>query len=153
MGSAEFEGHSGFIKHWNTLCVEKLLSAGPAGFGSHHWGSGPTSDMKSVMPATDDQLIVYKPVGAPAPLEGVPVKEQDFRFDHHHLYAVDFYIFGDENRELVKTALVKKFGTPLTYDEAVHSYSWKWPGKNEAIEMSYNETQKETTVTYSHGEH
>lgn len=151
-GSAEFDSHSArFAKHWNTLCVEKLLSTPPAGLDGKRWGSAPTSDLKLTMPTTDEGLTLYVPKAPPAPLEGVPVAEADYGYDHRRLYTIDLYIDGDANREAIKAALVKRYGTPVEYDEAANSYKWAWPQRRITIAMSYQENFKRTTVTFSHG--
>jgi hypothetical protein len=154
VGQTEFDdGSSRFAKHWNTICVDKLLSTAPIGALGKRWGSAPTSDLKVLMPPTDEGLSLYVPKAAPAPFEGVPVKEADYRYDHHHLYSADFYIDGEAQIEVIKTALVKKYGTPLEYDDSAHSYKWSWPNRKVTVQMSYQERSKRTTVTFAHGDH
>ena len=154
VGQTEFDdGSSRFAKHWNVICVDKLLSSAPMGALGKRWGSAPTADLKVLMPATDEGLTLYVPKATPAPLEGAPVKEADYRYDHRRLYAADFYIDGEDRIDEIKNALIKKYGTPLAYDDSAHSYKWAWPERKVTIEMSYQESSKRTTVTIAHGEH
>ncbi|HEX5264229.1 MAG TPA: hypothetical protein VFW13_11915, partial [Phenylobacterium sp.] len=89
----------------------------------------------------------------PSALEGVAVKEADFRYDHRKLYAADMYIDGEANRDLIKAALVRTYGTPLEHDDGANSYKWEWPGRHVSVEMSYQDQFKRTTVTFAHGVH
>ena len=145
------EGADGFSRHWNTLCVEKLLSTPPTEVAGIKWGGGPTSALKPYSPGPD-RLAIFVPKAAPQALEGVPVKEADYRFDQGRFYAADLYIDGDDNRDAVKAALAKRYGF-LSYYEAVNSYAWAWPGRRITIEMNYEAKSKRTTVTIARGEH
>lgn len=151
-GQAEFEDHSSrFAKQWNTLCIDKLLSAPPTEAGGKRWGSAPTADLKIFSPATAEGLSLYVPKNTPAALEGVPVKEADYQYDRRRLYAVDLYIDGEPNREAIKAALVKRYGTPLEYDEGSNRYKWSWPKRHVSVEMTYQDSSKRTTVTFAQG--
>jgi len=151
MGAVEFEGAPGFAHHWNTFCVEKLRSAAPAGMMGKRWGSRPSSDLKSYTAPTGDGLSLYVPRGAPPPLDGVPVREADYRFDHGRLYAGDLYMNGELSRDAAKAALTKAYGKPLQSDDDAHSYKWNWPDRHVTIDMTYQESSKETQVTFAHG--
>jgi hypothetical protein len=155
MGAVTFEngGSHRFAKEWNTICVDKLLTSAPTGAMGLRWGSAPAAQLKQFMPPTEEGLSIYVPKGAPAPLEGVPVTEADFRFDHRRLYAADLYIDGEANRDAVKAALEKRYGKALTSDDTAHAYGWKWPERRVAIDMSYDDQHGRTTVTFAQGEH
>jgi hypothetical protein len=149
LGAVEFESETrGFAKHWDTICVDKLLSAPPTGAPGRRWGSAPGHDLKQYGSATDDGLTMFVPKQAPPPLEGVPVKQQDLQYDHKRLYAVDYYIEGDAGRDMVRGALIKKYGTPIAYNENTKYYKWSWPLRRIEIVMSYETQFKRTTVTF-----
>ena len=153
-GSVEFnDGSRKFARHWNTICVDKLLTTAPTGVSGHRWGSRPTPDLKEFTTPTEDGLALYVPKTAPAPLEGVPVKEADFRYDHGRLYAADLFIDGEAGRDAVKMALAKKYGSPLSADTTAQSYQWSWPERKVSIDMSYQEKTARTQVTFSQGAH
>jgi hypothetical protein len=148
-GSVEFEGGSPrFARHWNALCVDKLLTAAPPGVLGRRWGSRPGADLKLYAPTTDEGLSLYVPRHATAPFDGVPVADADLRFDHGRLYGGDLYVDGEANRDAIKAALAKRYGTPLESDDATHSYKWTWPQRHVAVSMSYDEAHKRSWVMF-----
>jgi hypothetical protein len=154
MGAVAFgDGSSKFARSWNTLCVDKLLSKAPSGVTGHNWGSRPSSNLKQYMAPTDEGLSVYIPKVPLRPFEGVPVKEADYDFDHGRLYAADVYFSGEANREAIKVALQKDYGSPLEADDGAHSYAWKWPDRNVTIDLTWQESSSTATVTFAHGKH
>jgi hypothetical protein len=153
-GSVAFENSSGgFPKLWNTACIDKPHAAAPKGAAGMHWGASPTSDMKNILPTTEEGLSLFTPKRSSQPLEGIPIAESDYSFQHRKLYAVDFYIDGDAGRDAVLAALVKKYGSPQQYDESLGTYSWRWPSRIK-IKVEYQPPKEatghsRTTVTYS----
>ncbi len=153
LGSVEFDDRSRkFARHWNSVCLDKLLTAAPDGVMGLRWGSRPTAALTPYAPPTNGLALYLAKAGAP-PLEGVPVKEADFRFDHGRLYAGDIFIDGQDNRDAVKVALTKKYGTPLQADDQAHRYQWGWPDRHVTIEMSFQEKPGRTQVTFARGAH
>jgi hypothetical protein len=152
-GKVEFEGTEAFVRHWNAICVDKLLSDPPEGAMGMKWGGRPSAALMPTMSPTEDGLALYRPKAAPEQLEGVAVSQADFRFQHGALYAADFYITGQARRDAIRSALVKRFGTPLSYDERINSYSWEWPKRHITVHMSYEQGAQQTMVTYAHGAH
>jgi hypothetical protein len=151
-GSVEFDDNSRrFGRHWNTLCVDKALSKAPVGVGQRRWGSSPSPDLKRFMPTTSDKLDLYVPKGTISPFYGIPVREEDFRYDHRRLYAVDMFIDGEQEIQLIRDALVSAYGIPTSYDESAHSYKWTWPNSHVTMTMDYQDSSKRTTVTVAHG--
>jgi len=151
-GSVEFEGNPGFARHWNTLCVERLLSKAPVGVLGRKWGARPDGALKPYA-QPGEGLAMYVPREAPAPLYGVPVKEADYRFDHNHLFAADLYIDGANHRDAIRAALEKAYGKPLDADDETHAYDWKWPERHVVIEMSFQDSSQRATVTFAKGDH
>ena len=145
------DGGSAFASTWNKLCVDKPKISFPTGVGGIKWGARPTSALKPSMAPTDEGLALYVPAGKPEPLEGIPVAEADFSFDHKHLFAADFYVDGEAGRDAVLRKFVDKYGTPQQYDEGVGSYSWKWPHHGGSITVSYDEGHRRTTVNFNRG--
>jgi hypothetical protein len=151
-GQTEFETQSEhFAKHWNSICVERLSSQPPSGVLGRRWGSKPTSDLKRVAPPTEDGLALYIPIGSQKPLEGVPVNESDFQFDHLKLYEADFFIDGEKPANTIKNALVEKYGIPSDYDNAAHRYKWRWVSRKFAISMIYNNKTNRASISYIAG--
>ena len=148
-GNIQFqESSANFVSNWNELCVDKPKVAAPTGVGGIKWGGKPTSALKPYMPETDDGLSLYVPIGKPEPLEGVPVAEANFNFDHKHLYLANFYLDGEAQRDAILRKLVDKYGTPQSYDQAAGNYSWSWP-KNMTIYVRFDAKDGRTTVTYN----
>src|SRR4029078_10411134 len=86
-GSVLFEqGGSGFARRWNAECIDKPSNPPPTGAGGIRWGAAPPATLKLFSPATDEGLAVYTPREKPVPLEGVPVSEADYEFDHGRLF-------------------------------------------------------------------
>jgi len=140
-----------FARTWNKLCVDKPKTPFPTDVGGIKWGGRPTSTLKLYMPATDEGLTLYVPAGKPAPLEGIPVAEADFSFDHKHFYSADFYIDGEAGRDAILRKFVDKYGTPQQYDEGAGNYSWQWPHPGGSITVSYDESHRRTTVNFNRG--
>lgn len=151
-GSVEFEGAPGFVRHWNTLCVKKLLSKPPQGVLDMRWGSRPGGNLKPTSEPTDG-LQLFAPNGSAPILEGVQSNDAAFAFDHGKLYGANYYFDGEAARDAVRAALIKKFGPPLTYDEDANSYNWEWPKQQISIDMTFSDSAKRTTVNYTHGPH
>lgn len=153
-GRVAFEGSSGgFPRTWNTTCIDKPRAAAPNGATGMRWGASPASGMKNILPTTEEGLTLYSPKSQPGPLEGVPVAEADYAFQHRKLYSADFYIDGETNRDAVLKALVKKYGAPQQYDETLQTYAWRWPSHAQ-VKVSYKGSAEgnakgRTTVTYS----
>ena len=142
------ESSANFVRNWNKLCVDKPKVAAPTGAAGIKWDGKPTSALKPYMPETDEGLSMYVPVGKPEPLEGVPVAEANFSFDHKHLYSADFYIDGVNQRDAILRKLVDKYGTPQSYDQEAGNYSWRWP-KIMTIYVRFDAKAGRTAVTYS----
>lgn len=152
-GQVEFDdGSQRFVRHWNSICIDKLLTAAPTGVDGLRWGGRPTSEYRPYAPPTDGLALYVRKDGV-ALFVGVPVKEEDYRFDHGRFFAADYYIDGDANRDAAKAVLVKKYGNPLTSDDSAHSYQWNWPNLHTSIEMTYEEKTARTQVTFGHGVH
>lgn len=150
-GRVEFEKmDGGLARRWNALCVDKPSTPAPTGAGTLRWGARPTNNLKQYAPTTSEGLALYVPKAHPGPLEGVTVAESDYSFDHKRLWSVDFYIDGENNRDAILSALVKKFGTPQQYDESAGTYAWKWPASKVSVHLNYEANHGRTTVTYSH---
>ena len=150
-GRVEFEKMDGSLaRRWNAVCVDKPHTPAPTGVGNLRWGARPTDNLKQYAPTTDEGLALYVPKAPPGSFEGVPVAESDYSFDHKKLWSADYYIDGESNRDAILSALVKKFGTPQTYDESAGSYAWKWPSAKVSVHLNYEANHGRTTVTYSH---
>jgi hypothetical protein len=145
------ENGTPFARTWNKLCIAKPEISFPTSVAGMRWGARPTSALKPYMPPTDEGLALYVPAGKPEPLEGIPVAEADFSFDHKHLFAADFYIDGEAGRDAVLRKFVDKYGTPQQYDEGAETYSWKWPHHGGSITVSYDESHRRTTINFSRG--
>ena len=148
-GDVQFqESSANFVHNWKKLCVDKPKVTAPTGVAGIRWGGKPTSALKPYMPETDDGLSLYVSRGIPEPLEGVPVAEASFSFDHKHLYSADFYLDGEAQRDAILRKLVDKYGTPQSYDQGAGNYSWSWP-KNLTIHVRFDAKHGRTTVTYN----
>lgn len=142
------ESSANFVRNWNKLCIDKPKVAAPTRVAGIKWGGKPTSALKLYMPETDEGISIYVPTGQPAPLEGVPVAEADFSFDHKHLYSANFYLDGEARRDAILRKLVDKYGTPQSYDQDAGNYSWSWP-KVMTIYVRFDAKHGRTTVTYN----
>jgi hypothetical protein len=149
-GRVEFEKTGGaFPKRWNATCMDKPSAPAPTGPAGMQWGSKPTSRLKLIAPATSEGLAEYVPVAHPAPLEGVPVAEAGYSFEHKKLFSADFFIDGESGHAAILAALVKKYGTPQEYDEVTGVYKWKWPDHRVSVRIYLNPKGGRTTVSYS----
>ena len=153
-GQVSFENmrSGGFAHRWNTICIDRPHTAAPSGAAGFRWGASPTGSLKQYAPTTDEGLALYVPKAHAGPLEGVPVAESDLSFDHKKFYSADYYIDGENNRDAVVAALVKKYGTPQQYDQSAGTYVWKWPGSHVSIHVSFEANHGRTTVSYSRDE-
>jgi hypothetical protein len=151
-GKVSFEnGTAGFARHWNTACVDRPRAVSPTGAAGIRWGGHPPASLHQVASPTDEGLAVYTPKSSPGPLEGVPVAEADFEFDHGHLFSANFYLDGQANRDAIIAAYVKKYGVPQAYDEDAGTCSWKWSSTHVSVQISYNAEHGRTTVNFTHG--
>ena len=141
-------GEEEFAHRWNTVCIARPLKPAPSGVGPMRFGSKPSSALKQYAPTTDDGLTIYIPKLKPATLEGIPVAESDYSFDHGHLYSGEMYLDGAEARNSILSIYLKRYGPPQFYNEELGIYRWKWPNVKTQIIVSYNAKQSRTTVTF-----
>lgn len=142
----QFQGGRGFMARWDKLCVETLTSTPPPGAMDLRWGAKPGATVRKYADPIDG-VAIYVPTG-PVALEGIPAKEGVLDFDRGRFVSAHYIFDGEANRDAVMTALVKRYGRPLEYDERLGFYKWEWPSARTTLRVDYAETLKSTTATF-----